>query len=56
MTNSISKVEHVTFDLPGYDVHYMEISKYVFGMLQRIMSDLAMNDDGRRIQLDFSVE
>ena len=32
----------VTFDLPGYDVCYMELSKYVcpvhvFGMLQRIV-------------------
>ena len=53
MTNSISKVEHVTFDLPGYDVRCMEPFKYVFGMLQRIMIDLAMNDDGRGIQLDF---
>ena len=42
----------VTFDLPGYDVHYMEIFNNVqwcvFCILQRIVSDLTMHD-GRRI-------
>ena len=59
----------VTFDLPGYDVRYMELSNdvcpvidcialqsmvqwCVFGVLQRIVSDLAMYNDGRGIQLD----
>ena len=48
----------VTFDLPGYGVRYMELSQSsgVFGMLQRIVSDLAMNDDWRGIQLDLLVE
>ena len=43
----------VTFDLPRYDVHYMEIFNNVqwcvFGILQRIVSDLTMYDDERRI-------
>ena len=35
---------------------FPSMSSGVFGMLQRIVSDLAMNNDGRGIQLDLSVE
>ena len=41
----------VTFNLPGYDVRYMELY-YDACPVQRIVSDLAMYDDGREIQLD----
>jgi len=56
MTNSVSNLNMVTFTCQGYDVHYMELqvclSSGEFGMLQRIVNDLAMNDDWRGIQLD----
>jgi len=39
-----------------YGTFQVCLSSGVFGMLQRIVSDLAMNDDGRGLQLDLSVE
>ena len=39
-----------------YGTFQVCLSSGVFDMLQRIVSDLAMNDDGRGLQLDLSVE
>ena len=61
MTNSISKFEHgdlwpARLWCALYGTFQVRLSGSVFGMLQGIVSDLAMNDDGRKIQLGLSVE